>query len=666
MENENPGTSPDPPTVLVGEVRVVASSDAFFTMKSATLGAGDTLLLRDAAMVLQRGHRYGIVGENGCGKSTLMRAVRDAIMEAGGVRAVYVGQNDAEREGDSDLVAVDYVVAGDSVLADAHARMAELEAGEGPDDVEALAAEMDALMNELEAHDAEGAKGRAEALLKRLGFPATIRAAKLGTLSGGWRTRLQLARALFARPDLLMLDEPTNHADLVSVLQLASILRDGGMVDPQTPPPPGEPPMTVMVVSHDAAFLDMVCTDIISIHKMTLQCVPGNYANFEQKADEYKAFHEKLYEKRQQEDARMKASVQQQKAAAGRAGNDKALKQAASRERKAETRSGFYREDGKRYKLYAMKKLGIEFVRAPARAEPVMIGKMLTMKLPETELASGKRNIPLVELDGVSLGYPGRPGPVLVGVTASVHIGDRIALVGKNGTGKSTLLRAIADQSSVTVLAGTIKRAGKLAIIDQNQLATLEGCLHESGVAYLRRRHPQAFKDDEPARAHMARFGLGGSGTALLPIEALSGGLRVRLILADVFAAVPLPDLLVLDEITNHLDFESITALANALKSYAGAVLFASHNAAFILDLGTSLWITRPEDPGKPLTQPKRLEVHLCQNDKHAFTSAFRAFAKEMVPAHHRGVLDDLLTIRATRYTNVTQQVATVTSLYAS
>lgn len=410
----------------------------------------------------------------------------------------------------------------------------------------------------------------------------------------------------------------------------------------------------------------MVCTDIISVHKQVLQQVAGNYANFEQKADEYRVFHEKLYEKRQQEDARVKASVQQQKAAASKSGNDKALKQAASREAKAQARSGFYREDGKRYKLGGMKKLAAEYVRLPARAEPVRVGKVLTMKLPDTELASGKRNTALIQLDNVTLQYPGQPEPVLVDVTASVFAGDRITLVGRNGTGKTTLIHAITQPGSVPIKKGQIKQNCKLALIDQNQLATLEGCLNESAVAYLRRRHPRVFQDDEPARAHLARFGLGSGDVALLPIEALSGGLRVRLLVADVFASDPLPDVLLLDEPTNHLDFESITALGNALKTYKGAVLAVSHNAAFILDIGTTLWVTKPQNPKKALSQPKTMEVYPSNGDSHIFLEAFKKFARGLVPEHNRAWLDDMLTIRATRYSIVTQGAATMSSLLAS
>lgn len=244
-----------PAGLLSGEIYVSSSSDAIFTMKHCTLGIEDTLLLKDAALVLQRGHRYGIVGENGCGKSTLLRAIRDVIEEESvskpqgdTLRVMYVGQNDAERAEDAPMSVLDYVVSGDLQLTRLQKRLAELENGDASgDDVEKLAAEMENIMIELDARDSEGARQRAEKLLTQLGIPAAIRGTPLGKLSGGWRTRLQIARALFAKPDLLMLDEPSNHLDLASVLQLGSLLHDGGLLDGEAAG--SSSPMTIVVVS---------------------------------------------------------------------------------------------------------------------------------------------------------------------------------------------------------------------------------------------------------------------------------------------------------------------------------------------------------------------------------------------------------------------------------
>lgn len=665
--------------MLTGEifVRPEDNSDAVFTMKHAILGVEDTCLLVDAAMTLRRGHRYGIVGENGAGKTTLMLAVRDTIEDLGmgAVRVMYVGQNDAERSAACAEDAADYVVAGDVEVRRLRRRLAALEAGDdgdlsdgGSEDAGAGAAgdgggfaeEMERIMNELELRGADGMRARADALLQRLGFPAVLRAAAVQMLSGGWRTRLEIARALFAQPDVLMLDEPTNHLDLACVLQLATLLVDGDAAAGVPPPP------TVVLVSHDATFMDMVCTDIVSVHKTVLQCVPGNYAHFEERADEYRLYHERLYEKRQREEKRVRVSVQQQKASAARDGNDKALRQAASRARKAEDRAGFYREDGKRYKTHSLKKLDIEYVRMPARAEPVRVGKVLTMRLPQGEPALARRASALLQLDGVTLQYPGAAQPVIVGASASVFAGDRIAVVGRNGAGKTTLLRALAEPGFAAVRAGTVRRTGAISVIDQNHLSTLEGHLDESSVAYLRARHASRLGNDESARAHLARFGLGGGEVALLPIAALSGGLRVRLLLADAFACDPLPDILLLDEPTNHLDFESITALGNALKSYGGAIVAVSHNCAFILDVCTTLWVCRPTDPKRPISSPKVLDVQPSHGDAAVFLQNFKRFAVTLVPDRNRAALEDLLTIRATRYSNVTQGAATMSSLLVS
>ncbi|KAL6055089.1 General control non-repressible 3 [Balamuthia mandrillaris] len=514
-------------------------------------------------------------------------------------------------------------------------------------------------MMELEKPD--GSEEQAEKLLRRLGFTPAMQAGTVSSLSGGWRARLEMARALLVRPSILFLDEPTNHLDLHAVFQLAALLRRAEG-------------MTVVVVSHDASFLDMVATDILSIHGCALQCVAGNYAAFEEKAAEYRRFHENKYENQQKEEARQMASTRQQRTHARRTGNDKAMKQAASREKKKQERIGLYREDGKRFKLNSLKKMDAKSLRLPSRAGPIQQQRAVSISLPKRHLEAKRvssSTAPLLELRSAALSYSRRKtdSSLLSDLDAQVFAGDRIALVGKNGAGKSTLLRALAgDAAPAVIVRGEVRRpsGSKVALVDQNQLALLEGHLQESCAEFLLQRHGGAAlvslmgggesgaSQEEAVRKHLGRFGLGGD-LALLPISALSGGLRVRLVLADVFAEEVPPDVLLLDEPTNHLDGETIAALVEALKTFPGAVLAVSHNCAFLLEVFKDLWICE----NGTLTVQKETEGR-------PFVDNFRTYAERYTPKSAKQVLQDMLRIRAARSALVVQQASTATSLLIS
>lgn len=637
--------------LVAGEFNVSSTSDALFTGNQIGVVMDDTLLIKDASLVFQRGHCYGFIGENGSGKSTLLRAVHDIIIDEdeSNLAVAYVGQSDAENLVNSTATVLEHCMTGDKKVA---ALQAELDLLEGPDcpipDDEA-AVRMGEVMDELEALDIDSAPERAGLVLKQLGFRKSQINLPVSELSGGWKNRLEIARALAGRPDLLMLDEPTNHLDLHAVLLLSSLLRE--LVGGQT---------TLVVVSHDAAFLDLICTDMVSLHRQTIQTIPGNYSNFEEKADQYRVYHERLYERRAREETRQKASVAAARSSAKKKGNDKAMKQAASRERKAAERVGTYREDGKRFKTNSLKKLDAAYVRLPARAQPVMVNKELSLQLPQAPPSKYSNGLPLLTVDEGRIGYEGAPD-ILTDVTLNVSPGDRIALVGRNGCGKSTLMKFLTGDTSIKVSRGTVQRRGTVGLVDQNQLALLEEFEDVSSVEFIQRRHAESLPNVQKIREHLGRFGLGGSELPLLPIGALSGGLRVRLILADVFAGVP-PDVLLLDEPTNHLDAETIMALGNSLKDYGGAVLTVSHNCAFLLAVCKDLWICRPKDRTKLHTPPCDITVHRHAQDGD-FLGFFRDFAEGIVAKKDHEALDLMLKTRVMRQTVVVQQAGASTSL---
>eukprot|EP01122_Echinamoeba_exundans_P001032 TRINITY_DN1097_c0_g1_i2.p1 TRINITY_DN1097_c0_g1~~TRINITY_DN1097_c0_g1_i2.p1 ORF type:complete len:666 (+),score=127.97 TRINITY_DN1097_c0_g1_i2:217-2214(+) len=642
----------EPKISIAGLINVSSTSDAVFTARGLSLAIEDTLLIDNANIVLRKGHRYGLVGENGAGKTTLMQAIRERLEEESELISVaYVGQNDAERHASVQKTVLDHCMSGNTRIQRIKAELEDLEEKQASaelDEVEKLSERMGEIEEELDAYNRTEPEKRALQTLRLLGFTKKTSVEPVDSLSGGWRTRLELARALFAQPMVLMLDEPTNHLDLHAVLHLASMLRGPDLKN-----------TTLIVVSHDASFLDLVCTDILALHQQRLQEFGGNYAAFEEKAEEYVARHERLYKNRVVEEARQKASIQQAKTRARKSGNDKAIKQAASRERKAEDRVGLYREDGRRYKLRSLKVMDVKAVRLPARAEPVKVGKEITLKLPAEAVAgedgnhSGAGGMPLIVVEGLSFGYQGAAAPILKNITCSVSPGDRIALVGKNGSGKSTLIKGLIGSSDVIVSGGrggqgSVHRRGKVALLDQNQIATLSEHLEESSVEFLAKRHPPVdgvgrFRVEGDIRAHLGGFGLSGD-TALLPISELSGGLRVRLCLADLFAPLAVPDVLLLDEPTNHLDAETTTALVNALRTFKGAVVTVSHNFGFLLSTCRDLWLC--EDGSL------KIDRHADEKD---FSQNFRQFASQIVSKDDRADLDNVLRNRATRNALVIQ-----------
>jgi ATP-binding cassette, subfamily F, member 3 len=639
--------------VLQGCVSVSASADALFAARELTLVRGDVLLVADAAFSLQRGHCYGLAGENGCGKSTLLRALVHIIESEteGGISVVYVGQDDAERAAASPYTVLEHCMRGAARIMRLREELAILE-GDSTASDSATATRLADVLSELDLLDADGLADRAKEALRALSFAEDAIESPVSKLSGGWRTRLELARALLSDPDVLFLDEPTNHLDLHATLRLAGILRrrvtDG---------------MTVVLVSHDAAFLDIVCTDMLSLSMGVLMAVTGNYAAFEERAEEYRAHHERIYAERVRIEEKSASSTEKQRAVARRAGDDKALKQAASRERKAAQRAGLYREDGKRYKLRSIAKLDISALRLPSRAMPVNVHRGVTLSLPEyAAIGSVRPGEMLCGLRDATLGYtPGKP--VLTGVTVSICAGDRIALVGENGSGKSTLLQGLASR----LKTGAGARA-RVVLVDQNHLAAIAASGELSAVDFLSRQNPGIFKDVTAVRAYLARFGLGGSGgssAALQPIGTLSGGLRVRVMLADAFAGDVAPDVVLLDEPTNHLDAETITALAGALETFPGAVIAVSHNCAFLLALCRDLWITGPRasESGKHETGTPSTVIVQRSTERTEFLENFRAFAEKIVPKGDRGHIAAMLTVRFMRHSAIVHHASALTTL---
>ncbi|KZO99778.1 hypothetical protein CALVIDRAFT_534204 [Calocera viscosa TUFC12733] len=495
---------------------------------------GSNRILTGASLTLAYGRRYGLIGRNGVGKSTLLRhiALRDIAIPKH-ITILFVEQ---EIVGD-DTPALQSVLSADvwreRLLGEQDAldkRLATL--AEGSAEMEEASGRLAELHEKLAEMDVEGAVGRAAGLLAGLGFTEADQHRPTREFSGGWRMRLALARALFVKPDLLMLDEPSNHIDLNALAWLEDYLQTWQG--------------TILVVSHDRAFLDAVATDIVWQHSARLDYFKGNFTQFYATKTERDKNRRKEYETQMQYRAHLQAFVDRWRYNANRAA------QAQSR---------------------------IKILEGLPDLEPPEQEETETFKFPEAE----KISPPLLQLSEVSFGYtPDKL--ILKGINIDVGLDSRMAIIGPNGAGKSTLIKLLTGE--LKPLTGQMNRHGRLRIayFAQHHVDTLPA--HLSPVSFLATRFPG--KSEQEYRSHLGSFGITGI-TGLQTIETLSGGQKSRV----AFAALSLqnPHILLLDEPTNHLDMEGLDALMDALAKWNGGVIVISHDERFITGVASELWV---------------------------------------------------------------------------
>jgi ATP-binding cassette subfamily F protein 3 len=495
-------------------------------IRNVTFSIEGRRLFDEASATIPAGHKVGVVGRNGSGKTTLFRLVRGELALDGGEievpKRARIGGVAQEAPATRDSL-VDTVLAADTERA---TLMAEAEHAHDPHRI----AEIQHRLADIDAHSAEA---RAAAILHGLGFDAAAQARACADFSGGWRMRVALAAVLFARPDVLLLDEPTNYLDLEGAIWLESFL--------------ARYPHTVLVISHDRDLLNRSVGAILHLHRAKLTLYAGGYDVFD---DTRRArLEQQAAEKKKQDAARahMQAFVDRFRAKASKA------RQAQSR-------------------LKALQRM------KPVAA--VVEDGVTGFAFPSPEALSP----PIIRLEDVSVGYGGRP--VLKGLDLRIDQDDRIALLGQNGQGKSTLAKLLSDR--LAPMAGRKIASSKLRVgyFAQHQVDELH--LDETPIQHVQRLRP-----DEPPGRVRARLAAGGIGADIAgnPVGRLSGGQKARLSL--LIATIDAPHLIILDEPTNHLDIESREALVEALTEYEGAVILVSHDPHLVELVADRLWLVR-------------------------------------------------------------------------
>jgi len=462
-------------------------------------------LFIDATLQITSGRKYGLVGPNGYGKTTLLNHIASRALNIPSNIDILLCEQEIIVD---DIKAIDAVVNADKKRLKLLNEYQILE-----NDIDSCQERIKLICEELKAINSDSAESKARQILFGLGFTNLMMEESVNHFSGGWRMRISLARALFLEPTLLILDEPTNHLDLNAIIWLNNYLQQWKN--------------TLLIVSHDQNFLNNVCTDIIHLDQQKLYYYRGNYCTFKKMLIQKQKEQQKNYEKKEK-------------------------------------------------KIKEMKSLGksIKQIEVLNRPKEYLVKFTFPDPIP--------LNSSVLNIYNMTFGYPNQE-VLFKDLNFGIDMNSRIAIIGNNGVGKSTLIKLLTGE--LTSEIGEYRRNHRLRIGKYDQHSSNQLDLNISAVEYLMNKFSINYQD---ARKTLGRFGLSGH-SHLIMIRDLSGGQKSRVAFADISCSKP--DILILDEPTNNLDIESIDALIDALNNFKGGVVIISHDVRLILNTQCQLWI---------------------------------------------------------------------------
>ncbi|XP_029922411.1 ATP-binding cassette sub-family F member 3 [Myripristis murdjan] len=492
---------------------------------------GERCLLRGAELCLVAGRRYGLIGRNGLGKTTLLKMLASRNLRVPAhISILHVEQ---EVAGD-DTAALQSVLQSDTLREELLAEERRLNARIANGTADGFeSVRLSDIYSKLEEIEADKAPARASVILAGLGFSPKMQQQATKEFSGGWRMRLALARALFARPDLLLLDEPTNMLDVRAILWLENYLQTWQS--------------TILVVSHDRNFLNAVVTDIIHLHSQRLDSYRGDYENFVKTKEDRLKNQQREYEAQLQYREHIQVFIDRFRYNANRA---------------AQVQS----------KLKLLERL--------PELKPIEKETEVTLRFPDN---FEKLSPPILQLDEVEF-YYSPDQRLFSGLNVSADLESRICIVGENGAGKTTVLKLLMGELTPVNGVRQAHRNLKIGYFSQHHVDQLD--LNVCSVELLLNRFPG--RTEEEYRHQLGGYGITGE-LATRPVASLSGGQKSRVAFAQM--TMPCPNFYILDEPTNHLDMETIEALAKALNKFRGGVVLVSHDERLIRLVCRELWV---------------------------------------------------------------------------
>ncbi|KAH8289808.1 hypothetical protein KR054_011209 [Drosophila jambulina] len=507
-------------------------------IENFTISAKGNDLFVNANLLIAHGRRYGLVGPNGHGKTTLLRHIATRAFAIPPNIDVLLCEQEVVA---TDKTAIETILEADVRRTNMLKKADDLEKQFAAGDL-TVQEELNDTFAELKAIGAYSAEARARRILAGLGFSKEMQDRPTNKFSGGWRMRVSLARALYLEPTLLMLDEPTNHLDLNAVIWLDNYLQGWKK--------------TLLIVSHDQSFLDNVCNEIIHLDQKKLQYYKGNYSMFKKMYVQKRREMIKEYEKQEKRLRELKAHGQSKKAA------EKKQKESLTRKQeKNKSKQQKQDEDEGPQELLARPKEYIVKFRFP---EPSQLQP------------------PILGVHNVTFAFPGQK-PLFIKADFGIDLTSRVAIVGPNGVGKSTFLKLLLGE--LEPQEGEQRKNHRLHVGRFDQHSGEHLTAEESAAEYLQRLFNLPH---EKARKALGSFGL-VSHAHTIKMKDLSGGQKARVALAELCLSAP--DVLILDEPTNNLDIESIDALAEAINEYEGGVIIVSHDERLIRETGCTLYV---------------------------------------------------------------------------